>query len=135
MSITVWFGLEKWLANAVSYAAETPGGIFSPALAVGAGLGSNLAQLMPGTDPTAVILLGMSAYLAGVTQAPLTSAVISMELTNNHNFVLPIMAACLIGRAFSSMVCKTPVYRAFAERLVAERRQELELAAQSPMGK
>ncbi|MCP5474489.1 MAG: chloride channel protein [Rhodanobacteraceae bacterium] len=134
-SITVWFGLEKWLANAVSYAAGIPGGIFSPALAVGAGLGSNLAQLMPGTDPTAVILLGMSAYLAGVTQAPLTSAVISMELTNNHNFVLPIMASCLIGRAFSSVVCKTPVYRAFAERLVAERKQELVLAEQVPASK
>ena len=90
---------------------------------------------MPGTDPTAVILLGMSAYLAGVTQAPLTSAVISMELTNNHNFVLPIMASCLIGRAFSSVVCKTPVYRAFAERLVAERKQELVLAEQVPASK
>lgn len=133
-SITVWFGLEKWLANAVSYAAGIPGGIFSPALAVGAGLGSNLAQLMPGTDPTAVILLGMSAYLAGVTQAPLTSAVISMELTNNHNFVLPIMAACLIGRAFSSMVCKTPVYRAFAERLVAERQLELDCQSGRAIG-
>ncbi|MGE4071582.1 MAG: chloride channel protein [Lysobacterales bacterium] len=131
-TITVWFGLEKWLANAVSYAAGIPGGIFSPALAVGAGLGSNLAQLMPGTDPTAVILLGMSAYLAGVTQAPLTSAVISMELTNNHNFVLPIMASCLIGRAFSSVVCKTPVYRAFAARLVEERKQELEREQQAP---
>lgn len=128
-SITAWFGVEKWLANAVSYAAGIPGGIFSPALAVGAGLGSNLAQLMPGTDPTAIILLGMSAYLAGVTQAPLTSAVISMELTNNHDFVLPIMAACVLGRTFSSLVCKTPVYRAFAQRLVAERQAELEQEA------
>jgi H+/Cl- antiporter ClcA len=125
-AITGWFGLAKWLANAVSYAAGIPGGIFSPALAVGAGLGANLAALMPHINPTAVILLGMSAYLAGVTQAPLTSAVISMELTNNHDFVLPIMAVCLLGRTFSSLVCKKPVYRAFAERLVQER--ELELA-------
>ncbi|HSE11650.1 MAG TPA: chloride channel protein [Rudaea sp.] len=120
-TVTLWFGLDKWLANAVSYAAGIPGGIFSPALAVGAGLGANLAPWIPHTSPTAVILLGMAAYLAGVTQAPLTSAVISMELTDNHDFVLPIMAACLLGRTFSSLVCKTPVYRAFAQRLVRDR--------------
>jgi H+/Cl- antiporter ClcA len=124
-TITPWFGVDKWLANVVSYAAGIPGGIFSPALAVGAGLGANLAPWLPHTAPTAVILLGMSAYLAGVTQAPLTSAVISMELTDNHDFVLPIMAACVLARAFSSLVCKTPVYRAFAQHLVRERESQV----------
>ena len=66
----------------------------------------------------------MSAYRAGVTQAPLTSAVISMELTDNHDFVLPIMAACLLGRTFSTLVCKTPIYRAFAQRLLRERQDQ-----------
>ncbi|MBS0456478.1 MAG: chloride channel protein [Proteobacteria bacterium] len=124
--VTPWFGIEKWLANVVSYIAGIPGGIFSPALAVGAGLGANLAPWLPDTSPTAVILLGMSAYLAGVTQAPLTTSVITMELTDNHDFVLPIIATCLISRAFSSLVCKKPVYRAFAERLLREREASLE---------
>ncbi|MDR3387065.1 MAG: chloride channel protein [Rudaea sp.] len=124
-AITPWFGIDKWLANVVSYAAGIPGGIFSPALAVGAGLGANLAPWLPHTDATAVILLGMAAYLAGVTQAPLTSAVISMELTDNHDFVLPIMGACLLGRAFSTLVCRTPVYRAFAQQLVRERESQI----------
>jgi H+/Cl- antiporter ClcA len=124
-AVTPWFGIEKWFANAVSYAAGIPGGIFSPALAVGAGIGSNLAPWLPHTSGTAVILLGMSAYLAGVTQAPLTSAIISMELIDNHDFVLPIIGACLLGRTFSSLVCKVPVYRAFALRLLHEREAEL----------
>ncbi len=117
--ITPWFGLEKWLANVVSYAAGIPGGIFSPALAVGAGLGANLAAWFPHSHATAVILLGMAAYLSGVTQAPLTSAVISMELTDNHDLVIPIIAVCLLAKTFSSLLCKTPIYRALALRLLA----------------
>ena len=116
-----WFGFEKWIANAVSYIAGIPGGIFSPALAVGAGLGQHLTPWFTHTDPTAVILLGMAAYLSGVTQVPLTSTIITMELTDNHDFVLPIMATCLLARAFSSVVCKTPIYRALAKEIVQQR--------------
>ena len=102
------FGIEKLLANVVSYWAGIPGGIFSPALAVGAGLGQNIAHFLPGAPVAAVVLLGMSAYLAGVTGAPLTSAVIAMELTNNQDMVIPIMAACLLARAAASLFCPTP---------------------------
>ncbi len=116
----VGFGGFKFLANIVSYWAGIPGGIFSPALAVGAGLGHNIAHLLPGSPPAAVVLLGMAAYLAGVTQAPLTSAIISMELTDNQAMVIPILAVCLIARASSALFCHTPVYRAFAQRLVEE---------------
>ncbi|NMW25478.1 chloride channel protein, partial [Rhodanobacter denitrificans] len=65
-------------------------------------------------------LLGMSAYLAGVTGSPLTSAVIAMELTDNQDMVIPIMAACLLARAAASLFCPTPVYRDFAERMVRD---------------
>ena len=112
------FGLMKLAANLVSYIAGIPGGLFSPALAVGAGIGHNLAALLPGVDPSAVVLLGMCAYLTGVTQAPLTSAVISMELTDNTDMLLPILAAVLLARAVSSLVCRQPIYRALAQRLL-----------------
>ncbi|MGH8212723.1 MAG: chloride channel protein [Rhodanobacteraceae bacterium] len=114
------FGGYKFLANIVSYWAGIPGGIFSPALAVGAGLGHNIAHLLPGSSPAAVVLLGMAAYLAGVTQAPLTSAIISMELTANQAMIIPILAVCLLARASSALFCHTPVYRAFAQRLVEQ---------------
>ncbi|WEN14056.1 chloride channel protein [Rhodanobacter sp. AS-Z3] len=114
------FGIAKLLANVVSYWAGIPGGIFSPALAVGAGLGQNIAHFLPDTPAAAVVLLGMSAYLAGVTGAPLTSAVIAMELSDNQDMVIPIMAACLLARAAASLFCPTPVYRDFAERMVQD---------------
>jgi len=114
------FGLAKLAANVVSYWAGIPGGIFSPALAVGAGLGQNIAHFLPGVPAAAVVLLGMSAYLSGVTGAPLTSAVIAMELTDNQAMVIPVMAACLLARAAASLLSPTPVYKDFAERLVQE---------------
>jgi H+/Cl- antiporter ClcA len=127
------FGMLKLLANVVSYWAAIPGGIFSPALAVGAGLGHNIAYFMPQVPGEAVVLLGMSAYLAGVTGAPLTSAVIAMELTNNREMVIPIMAVCLLARAASSVLSPTPVYKDFAERLMRdfEQQQEEQTAAAS----
>lgn len=111
------FGLAKFVANLASYLAGIPGGLFSPALAVGAGIGDNLAALFPQADAAAVVLIGMCAYLAGVTQAPLTSAVISMELTDNHELLLPILVAVLLARGLSSLVCPTPIYKALAQRL------------------
>jgi H+/Cl- antiporter ClcA len=118
------FGLLKLGANILSYWAGIPGGIFSPALAVGAGMGHTISIVLPNTDQGAVILLGMAAFLTGVTQSPITSAVISLELTANQNMVIPIMAVCLLARGISALVCHTPVYRAFAIRAVDEFEKE-----------
>lgn len=112
------FGLMKFTANLVSYLAGIPGGLFSPALAVGAGIGHNLAALFPGMNATIFVLLGMCAYLTGVTQAPLTSAVISMELTDSSDMMLPILATVLLARTVSAVVCHTPIYKALAEQLL-----------------
>jgi H+/Cl- antiporter ClcA len=112
------FGVVKLLANLVSSVAGIPGGLFSPALAVGAGLGHNLAIVMPGIDERVFVLLGMCAYLTGVTQAPLTSAVISLELTDSSDMLLPILATVLIARGVSGLVCRVPIYKAMAEQLV-----------------
>jgi H+/Cl- antiporter ClcA len=106
-------------ALGVGFVAGVPAGGVRRALAVGAGLGHNLAALLPGVDPTAIVLLGMCGYLTGVTQAPLTSAVISMELTDNSSMLLPILATVLLARGASTLVCHTPVYKALALRLLA----------------
>ncbi|HVI58496.1 MAG TPA: chloride channel protein [Luteimonas sp.] len=112
------FGAVKFVANVVSYVAGIPGGLFSPALAVGAGIGHDIAALFPGLDGAVFVLLGMCAYLAGVTQAPLTSAVISMELTDNSGMMLPILATVLLARGASALVCHMPIYRALARQLL-----------------
>lgn len=126
------FGLMKFAANLVSYLAGIPGGLFSPALAVGAGIGHNIAALFPGMDSTSFVLLGMCAYLTGVTQAPLTSAVISMELTDNSEMLLPILATVLLARGASALVCHTPIYKALAQQLLANAMPETAPAGAAP---
>jgi H+/Cl- antiporter ClcA len=77
------FGVLKLLATVVSYVTGIPGGIFSPSLAVGAGLGQDIAAFLAPAPVGAVAVVGMVAYFSGVVQAPLTAVVIVIELTRD----------------------------------------------------
>ncbi|MBS0528271.1 MAG: chloride channel protein [Proteobacteria bacterium] len=109
------FGILKLLATLLSTASGMPGGIFSPSLAVGAGIGSNIAQFFPSAPLAAILLLGMVSYFAGVVQAPITAFVIVTEMTDNHAMVVPLMAAALIGYGSSRLVCREGIYHALAK--------------------
>lgn len=117
------YGVLKMLATVVSYISGIPGGIFAPSLAVGAGFGMNLAELLPYAPPGAVVLLGMVGYFAGVVQAPITAFVIVLEMTGNNNMVLPLMATAIIGSGTSRLVCPKPLYKALAERFLERAEQ------------
>ena len=112
------FGLLKFLATALAAISGIPGGIFSPSLAVGAGLGSNVASLFHGTPVAAIMLLGMVAYFAGVVQAPITAFVIVTEMTGDHTMVVPLMTAALIAYATSRLVCEEGIYHALAKGFI-----------------
>lgn len=109
------FGILKMAATFVSYLSGIPGGLFAPSLATGAGLGSNLAHLMPFVPAGAVVVLGMVAYFSGVVQAPITAFVIVMEMTENHDIVLPLMATSFIAFSISKLVCPKPLYQTLAQ--------------------
>jgi H+/Cl- antiporter ClcA len=113
------FGLLKLVATALAAISGIPGGIFSPSLAVGAGIGFNLSGIFPGTPLDALVLLGMVSYFAGVVQAPITAFVIVTEMTNDHAMVIPLMAAAFIGQAASRLICKEGVYHALSRNFVA----------------
>lgn len=109
------FGLLKFAATTLSAVSGIPGGIFSPSLAVGAGLGVNVAHLFTDAPLGATILLGMVSYFAGVVQAPITAFVIVTEMTDNHAMVVPLMTAALIAYATSRIVCPEGIYHALAK--------------------
>jgi len=112
--IPLLFGLWKLIATVLSAISGVPGGIFSPSLAAGAGIGVGIGQFFPGVPPDAIILLGMVSYFTGVVQAPITAFVIVTEMTGDHAMVVPLMAAAFIAQAVSRMVCKEGVYHALA---------------------
>lgn len=110
------FAILKLAATVVSYLSGIPGGIFSPSLAIGTGMGQDLSHLLPYAP--AVLLLGMVGYFASVIQAPITAFVIIMEMTDNHSMVLPLMATALIAMFVSRTVCKESLYQALAPSFV-----------------
>ncbi|MGH6970961.1 MAG: chloride channel protein, partial [Caulobacteraceae bacterium] len=70
------FGLWKLLANLAAAICGAPGGLFSPSLAAGAGIGAAFARAGFSIAGRDAVVLGMTSYLSGVVQSPLTSAVI-----------------------------------------------------------
>jgi H+/Cl- antiporter ClcA len=91
-----------------------PGGLFAPALAIGAGIGFDVAALtgwIP--ESPALIALGMAGFLAAVTQAPITSFIIVMEMVDGHAMVLSLMAAAL-GASLVARWLAHPLYGALA---------------------
>jgi H+/Cl- antiporter ClcA len=117
-SMGVGFPFYKMIVNLVSYYSGIPGGIFSPSLSAGAGLGADLAPFIPYAPAATVVLLGMVGYFTGVVQTPLTATVIVMEMVNDQAMVFPIMAAAFLALGASKLVCRQPVYWLLAEEFI-----------------
>jgi H+/Cl- antiporter ClcA len=112
------FGALKFAATIVSYVSGIPGGVFAPSLAVGAGLGQNIAALFPHAPIAAVVILGMVGYFSGVVQAPITAFVIVVEMTRDSDMALPLLATSLIAYGFSRLICPRPLYKTLAKSFV-----------------
>jgi CIC family chloride channel protein len=109
--------LTKVLATAMSSGSGAIGGVFTPALFVGATAGSTLAQMaslwLPSAwvgDPRALAVIGMAAVLAAVTHAPLMAIVMVLEMTNQFQLTVPVMLACGVAYAISTQFGARPLY-------------------------
>jgi H+/Cl- antiporter ClcA len=114
------YGLDRFVATAVSFASGIPGGIFAPSLSIGAGLGQNLHDLNEwagggGYLPGMTNLLCMAGFLAAVTQTPITAFVIVMEMVSGYGLVLDLMVVTLLSSGISRTFCP-PLYRTLAAR-------------------
>jgi H+/Cl- antiporter ClcA len=106
--------LLKFVATWLTTWAGVPAGVFAPSLAIGGALGNDLAQLTAYANAPTLIALGMAGFLAAVTQAPLTSFIIVMEMVDGHALVLSLMACAMVASGVSRLI-SAPLYPSLAE--------------------
>ncbi len=125
----------KVLATTATFASGAVGGVFTPTLFVGAALGFLFGagtQHLTGSaavNPAAFALVGMGAFLAAATHAPIMAIVMMFELTLDYQIILPMMLACVVGYYTSVNIEKRSIYAEALKRKGAGdyRRQLAEL--------
>lgn len=106
----VFFPIFKLCTTVFSYLSGMAGGIFSPSLTVGAGLGVSIAKLANFGNFHTCALMGMVSFFTGVVQAPLTAVIIVMEMTDEHILILPLMISAFLAHTFSKRIMPAPLY-------------------------
>jgi H+/Cl- antiporter ClcA len=117
-SLAEWnsgFPVLKFITTILSYLSGMAGGIFSPCLSIGAGLGFTFAKVFHCQYFKQCGLIGMTAFFSGAVQAPLTAVVIVMEMTDQHELVLALLVSAFIARAVGSILMPVPLYRFLAQ--------------------
>jgi H+/Cl- antiporter ClcA len=109
----LFFG-EKFLTTVFSYLSGMAGGIFSPSLSIGAGMGFTLAKIFHLVNLRACSLIGMVAFFSGVVQAPLTAVIIIMEMTDQSMLIVPFMIAAFVAHGMGKIIMPMPLYRHLA---------------------
>jgi CIC family chloride channel protein len=110
----------KLLAVTTSYASGNAGGIFGPALFIGAMLGGTVGtaahHLFPAytATPGAYALVGMGAVFAGIVRAPMTSVLMIFEMTQDYAVIVPLMIANMVSLFIASRLQHEPIYEALA---------------------
>jgi CIC family chloride channel protein len=108
--------VAKIVATSATIGSGGVGGVFTPALMVGASLGGMVAKLTELVFPWiespvgGYALLGMGGLLAGVTRAPLLAIIMIFELTQNTAVLLPMMAVSVLAVLSARALQKESLY-------------------------
>jgi CIC family chloride channel protein len=99
--------VAKMVATGITLGSGLPGGLFAPCLFLGAVAGGAFGHLLAALFPSAAIspgayaLVGMGAFLAASTHAPMTAIFLLFEITDSYEVIIPIMLTCVIGTAIA----------------------------------
>lgn len=120
--------LVRFVLSPVSYAADTPGGIFAPLLAIGALFGVLYGMacrwLWPGLDipDASFAIVSMASFFVGVVRSPLTGMVLVSEMTGNVTLLLPMLGACAFAMAVPTLLGDPPIYDSLKASLLRRER-------------
>lgn len=112
------YTLLKFVATWLSAWTGVPAGVFAPSLAIGAGIGEDVASVwgLSREEAIPLIALGMAGFLAASTQGPITAFIIVMEMVSGHAMVLSLMACTLLASGVSRLITR-PLYTELAAGL------------------
>lgn len=115
LKFTLLLLLGKCLATTASVSSGSPGGVFTPTLLVGGGLGFAFATLLSsfGTQlgpAGGYALVGMAAATAATTHAPLMAAVMVFELSGDYAIALPLLFATGLATFASRRMRSDSIY-------------------------
>ncbi|CAL7878808.1 Chloride transporter, ClC family [Fusobacterium necrophorum subsp. funduliforme] len=115
--------LIKLLFTSLSYATGFAGGIFLPMLVLGAILGKIFALLLLHFfpfDPNIIVhfmVLGMVGYFVSVVRAPITGAVLILEMTGSFDHLLALVTVSVVAFYVTALLKLAPVYDILYERM------------------
>ncbi|WP_408635293.1 chloride channel protein [Rodentibacter haemolyticus] len=122
-------GILKLFTTVATYWNGIAGGIFTPSLTTGAGIGTMLWELSNGAvDQRFLVILCMAAFLAGGTQSPVTASVVVMEMTGAQPMLIWLLISSIIAAIISRQFNPKPFYH-FAAGRFRQRMQELQTQA------
>lgn len=93
----------KIVGSSLSLGCGAPGGVFGPIFFIGAMTGGSFRALcellLPGlTGPRgSYALIGLGAFLAATTHAPLTSIFLLFEMTQSYSVAVPALITTIVG--------------------------------------
>lgn len=108
--------LLKITATCLSLGSGSSGGVFAPALFIGAVLGgafgTGVAAWAPfGVAPAgAYAIAGMASVFSAAAHAPVTAILIVFEMTGDYRMILPIMTSVVIATSLSQLFRKESIY-------------------------
>lgn len=107
----------KLLAVLASSGSGAPGGVFTPTLFVGLGIGMLFASLtglwLPDYQAIAIVvgLTGMAAFLAATTHAPIMSTLMICEMTGQYVLLPGLLIASVLASVLSRTLRRDSIYR------------------------
>ena len=109
------YPIAKMATMTLSNITGLPGGLFAPSLSIGAGFGHWISQWFSQFPQPAIVAVAMVGYMSAVTQSPLTSFLVVMEVVNGGGLIIPLMATALISSRISGLYT-APLYDVLARQ-------------------
>jgi len=108
--------LAKIVATSSSLGSGGSGGVFTPALLIGAaagavfGLGASIAIPALHVEPVFFVLAGMTAAIASTTFAPITAMIMVFEMCQNYGAVMPLAVVTVTATWVARSLRRDSIY-------------------------